>query len=214
MKKKATTEERRLHSAVLTGDDLALSKLYTLYGESIIERLIILYRTVAKKDEDLIFEAVNEAFWGYYNNPTNFDPEQSTLKRFLEVAAERDLKNILAKEKKHFGKRELPEDVELQEKFWNSIVGTTETTDTNIIQEEVMKATDKELANHFKTSLDITLAKLVLQKERETDVFIKALGIEGLSLEEQRVEVKRHKDRIKKVLERNQVEQNLKKLIQ
>jgi len=214
MKKKATVEEQHLHTAVLGGDDLALSKLYTLYGASVISSLKNWYGKTAQKDEALFLEAVNEAFWGYFNNPANFDPEQGTLNRFLEVAAERDLINILAREKKHSGKKELPEDVELQEKFWNSTVGNIETTDAGIIQEEVMEATDKELAKHFKTPLDISLVKLVLQKERETEVFAKALGIEYLPLEEQRAEVKKHKDRIKKVLERNQVEQKLKKLIQ
>src|SRR5690606_30949671 len=116
--------------------------------------------------------------------------ERSTLKRFLEVAAERDLINILAREKKHTKKKELPEDVELQEKLWNSKVDNTETTDTGIIREEVLDTIDKELANYFKTPLDISLAKLVLQKERETDVFAKVLGIKALPLEEQRAEVK------------------------
>lgn len=213
-KNKATPKEKLLISEMLGGDDLALSKLYTVHGDSIITSLKSWYPKVAQKDEALILEAVNEAFSGFFNNPATFNPEISSLKRFLEVAADRDLKNILNREKKHSLKKDLPEDVELHEKLWNSTVSNSGSTDSGMIHKELIEITDNELAHHFKTDRDISLAKLVLQKARETEVYAEVLGIQNLSIDNQRDEVKRHKDRIKKVLERNQVEQKINKLIQ
>ena len=213
-KNKATPEEKQLLSEILGGDDLALSKLYTLHGETIITSLKSWYPKVAQKDEALVLEAVNEAFWGFFNNPATFDPERNSLKRFLEVAADRDLINILNREKKHSLKKDLPEDVELQEKLWNSTVGNGNSADSEMIHDELMETAENELARYFKTEQDISLVKLILQKERETGVYVEVLGIQNLSIDEQREEVKRHKDRIKKVLQRNQVEQKINKLIQ
>ena len=210
---KATLIELDHHKAVLDKDDLALSKLYDLYGDKIIRTLKRWYRTVAKRDEALIFEAVNEAFYGYFNNPSTFNPQQNTLQRFLEIAADRDLKNLLSKEKKHLLRKDLPEDVELEEKFWNSIAKSDNSADATIITDEMMQAVQQLLAIYFLTDTDILLAKMVLSKDRETELYIKVLQIEQLTIGEQRKEVKKTKDRIKKVLERNDIESRIKNLL-
>lgn len=83
MKKNASPKEQRLYHAIVNGDDLALSKLYDLYGKEIIGSLKSWYRKSANKDDAPIFEAVNEAFFGYYKNPTTFNPKLNTLKRLV-----------------------------------------------------------------------------------------------------------------------------------
>src|SRR5580698_11502086 len=105
---KATENELELHNSIKEKDDLALSQLFELKGEEIILSLTRWYPRVAAKDKALITEAVNEAFWGYYKNPYSFDPKLYTLQRFLEIAADRDLKNILIREKKHSNKKDMP----------------------------------------------------------------------------------------------------------
>lgn len=211
---KATYLELELHSLIMAGDDLALAKLYDHHGESIFTALCRWYPKIAQKDKAFLLEAVNEAFWGYYKNPQTFDPDKNTLQRFLEIAAERDLINLLQREKRYFEKSNLPEDVELEEKFWNSIKRDTQATDGRIIEREIMHLIDKELSTHFLNETDITLAKMVFQGIRETDAFVEVLQIQGLKKEEQRREVKRHKDRIIKVIERNQIKSKLKSLLQ
>jgi RNA polymerase sigma-70 factor (ECF subfamily) len=200
-----------LHLLIKVGNDLALAKLYDCYGGDIVSALRRWYPNLAKDDNDYFLEAVNEAFFGYYKNPYTFDPGKSTLKRFLEVAAERDLLNILEREKRHTGKENLPEDVELEEIFWNTIKRDTQSIDEKIIARETMDWIHKELANHFPLETDLVLAKMILQGVRETDAFAEALQIEKLQREEQKKEVKRHKDRIIKVMERNQVVLKIKK---
>lgn len=210
---KATTTEMDLHSSVKQKDDLALSKLYDLYGDSIVKSLKRWFPKIAIKDESFILEAINEAFFGYYKNPDTFNPQINSLNRFLEVAAERDLINILNREKKHSNRQDLPDNVELQENFWNRWVENKGWTDGEIIERETIALINIELQAHFSDNSDVIMAKMVLSGERDTSEFSSILDIEHLPIESQREEVKKHKDRIKKVLERNQVELKIKNLI-
>ncbi|HLG40901.1 MAG TPA: hypothetical protein VI461_14575 [Chitinophagaceae bacterium] len=203
---------KELHQLILKQDDIALSKLFDLYSESIARKLKGWYRKVAKMDVALIYEAVSEAFLGYFHNPLTFNPNISSLHRFLEVAAERDLKNILVRENKHMEAQKAPNDVELHELFWNSISTDIKKPDEKLVFSEAMELVEKELATYFETETDIRLAKLVIAGERETEIYSAVLEIEELDIEEQRAEVKRNKDRIKKVLKRNGVEEKLKQI--
>src|SRR3989344_1392382 len=136
---KASLIELELHMAVQDKKDIALSKLDKLYGPKIVQILKYKYQTAARRDEMLLLEAVNEALLGYYNNPGTFNPEKYKLFSFLLVAADRDLQNILLKEQKHLNRKDLPEDVELQENFWNTIIKPRGSTDDTIQIEETMR---------------------------------------------------------------------------
>jgi DNA-directed RNA polymerase specialized sigma24 family protein len=210
---KASLLEMELHTAVREKKDIALSKLDKMYGHQIAQILKYKYQTAAKRDETLLFVAVNEALLGYYNNPDTFNPEKYKLFSFLLVAADRDLQNILLKEQKHLNRKDLPEDVELQENFWNTIIKPHGSTDDTIQLEETMTTIQNVIERLFPNEKDIILAYMVLAHERETEPYSEVLEIEDLTMSEQRAEVKKHKDRIKKVLERNDVENRIKSLI-
>ena len=76
-----------------------------------------------------------------------------------------------------------------------------------------MTAIQNVLERLFPNERDIILSYMVLAGERETEPFSEVLEIEELTILKQREEVKKHKDRIKKVLERNDVENRIKNLI-
>lgn len=202
-----------LHHLVQSGDTLALAKLYDEYGENIINVLRIDFKDLAKQDDSYLFEAVNQAFMGYYSNPHTFDPNQKTLKNFLILAAKRDLQNIIEKNKKYSGKLKPLTDVEVEKNIWNRIEENTHLPDAEIIQSESISLVNKELSNYFKNECDLEIAKMILRGERETETYAAVLQIETLEKGKQQEEVKRHKDRIKKTLDRNQVELKLKKLL-
>ncbi len=210
---KASQKELEQHSLIIARNDLALAKLFDDLGEQIVTALKNWYGKVANMDEGLILEAVNEAFWGYYKKPETFDPALNTLHRFLEIAAERDLKNILEREKKHLNRKKLPENVELAESFWNSIKRDNQPSDGNLLQREALKEIDTELSKHFKTQRDIAIAKCILLGERKTEIFSKLLNMESLDLVEQKKQVKKHKDRIKAILDRHGVEEKIKQIL-
>ena len=211
---KASLIEWELHNAVLEKKDIALSKLNTMYALQIIQILKCKYQAAAKRDEVYMFEAVNEALRGYYNNPGTFNPEKYKLFSFLLVAADRDLQNILLREKKHLNRKDLPEDVELQENFWNTSIKPHGSADDTIQIEETMAIIHNFLESLFPNERDIILVYMILAGERETESYSEVLEIEELTKSEQRTEVNRHKDRIKKMLERNDAENRIKSLIQ
>jgi RNA polymerase sigma-70 factor (ECF subfamily) len=211
---KATPKELELHYAVKKGDDIALSRLYELLGNAVFRTVRYKFYSIARKDEALIEEAVNEAFYGYYKNPHTFDPRQCTLLDFLKNAAKRDLLNILQREKKHANRKDLPEDVELEEKFWNSIIESYDSTDSTMITDEMMNTVQQLLEHYFTGEKDIRLAKIVLSQDVKTEHSSEILEIEQLNIIDQRKQVKTHKDRINKVLERNDIKNKIKRLLQ
>jgi RNA polymerase sigma-70 factor (ECF subfamily) len=210
---KASLKEWELHNAVLEKKDIALSKLNTMYALQIVQILKYKYQAAAKRDEAYFFEAVNEALRGYHKNPSTFNPEKYKLFTFLLVAADRDLRNILQREQKHLNRKDLPEDVELQENFWNTTIKPHSSADDAIQIEETMAAIHNFLESLFPNERDITLVYMILAGERETESYSEVLEIENLTLSEQRAEVNRHKDRIKRMLERNDAENRIKSLI-
>lgn len=210
----ASEKEREIHQLILKGDDLALSMLYELYGESVVAKLKSLYRQIGRTDDAIIFEAVNEAFFGYYKRPMTFDPGKNTLRRFLEIAAERDLKNLLEKNKtRSHGKEKLLKDVELDAKSGNRPTEEERNPEFQVIYDHSMTEIEKELRTHFNTDEDVELAKLVLSKVRETEKYASILGIDELPDKEKRTIVKKNKDRIKAVIDRKNIEEAIKKLI-
>jgi len=210
---KASKAEIEIHFLVSSGDSLALTKLYDEYGDRIVSLLGTRYPGVARQDDAQLYDAVNQAFFGYHRNPGTFDPEKNTLQRFLEIAAERDLKNILEKEARQGKKKNLPDDVELEEKFWNSIVKEQVEPESQMIAKETIGLLDSELAVHFESAEDRIMAAMIIAGERETSAYAAVMQINELTKAEQMEHVKRAKDRIKRVLERKDVEGKIKQLL-
>jgi hypothetical protein len=209
-----SANDLELHQLILSSNDLALGKIYDAYGQIIADKLKALYNKTARTDHALIYEAVSEALWGYFRNPSTFDPHKKSLLGFLEIAAERDLLNILERQKKHLEFEIVPKNVELGEILRNSSMSDAHSADKELIMNESIHLVEKELAKYFPHPRDIVLARMVITGVRETEAFALELGIAGWDLVEQQAEVKRNKDRIKRVLERNSIIEKLKGLLQ
>jgi len=202
----ATTGEIELHSLIKSGDDLAFVKLCDLYLESTINKVRQFNWQIHLNDSSLITEVVVDSFYSYLYNPDKFDYRKQTLERFLVIDAEGDLKNALAKKKREQNKIEIIKDeVEVDKQFGNSEMGKIKNLNTPIqimIGKEAEEVLNAELKKHFDSARDIEMANLILARERDTSVYADVLEIAHLNFEEQQQEVKRNKDRIKKVLDR------------
>lgn len=209
---KATLLEMELHRGIKAKDDISFSKLFMMYHAQIGRSLSRRYPTINTRDESLIETAVIDAFISYNNNPDSYNPEKATLMSFIKMAAYGDLMNSLKREKKHGNRKDLPESVELEEKFWNTIMKSSASADSTIVTDELLKAVQDILQNYFTNDTDITLAKMILANETKTEYYSEVLEIEDLEIEEQRREVKKYKDRIKQVLKRHDIESKIKKL--
>jgi len=202
----ATPEEIELHNLIQSGDDLAFAKLCDKYLEPTIKKVRHFNWQIHLSDSSLIPEVVIDSFYGYLYNPDKFNPEKQTIEKFLMIDSEGDLKNAWAKKKRHQKKFEIiKNEVEFDEQFGNSEIGKIRNLNTPsqiMIDNEADGILNAELKKHFDSDRDIEMANLILAKERDTSVYAGVLEISHLNFEEQQQEVKRNKDRIKKVLDR------------
>lgn len=202
----ATSDEAELHKLIQTGDDLAFAKLCDKYLEATIKKVRKFNWKIHLSDSSLITEVVIDSFYGYLYNPHKFNPEKQTLENFLMRDAEGDLKNAWAKKKTHQQKfKIIKNEVEFDEQFGNSETGKIRNLSRPsqiMIDKEADGILNAELKKHFDSDRDIEMANLILARERGTSVYAGVLEITHLNFEEQQLEVKRNKDRIKKVLDR------------
>ena len=210
---KATPTELKLHQDKQEKKDIAFSELYITYAPKLFMLLAGDFPLIAK-DRDNIDSVINDVFISYYLKPESYNPELSPLFHFLKIAARRDLINLVKKESKRKPIRNSLDDVELLEQFRNRVIQWNSSTDATIITNETMTAVQNILESFFPNEKDIILARMVLADVRKTEHYSKELEIENLTIPEQRAEVKKHKDRIKQVLKRNDVENRIKSLLQ
>jgi RNA polymerase sigma-70 factor (ECF subfamily) len=195
----ATDKEREIHKLILSKDDLAFAKFCDEYYELIYDKVLAFNKIIFNENETLIIDVVTDTFLKYFRDPDRYDPEKQTLERFLIMDAEGDVKNEWEKWKRQTKNFRKP--VELNEENGNSIKDGS-TPFENLIDKENTAILDKKLKELFPAEKDIQIAHLMLSGERRTTEYVKILKIENKSPEEQKQEVKKHKDRIDKVIKR------------
>ena len=70
----------------------------------------------------------------------------------------------------------------------------------DVVAEIYTKKVQDEIDELFDDPKDRRMVELILDGERSTEAFAAVLGLESLPIEQQRSEVKRNKDRLKKRL--------------
>jgi RNA polymerase sigma-70 factor (ECF subfamily) len=191
---KASPEEIELHNLLLSKDETAFAKLCDKYLEPTIKALRQYYFRIHRIDDSLIPEIVIDSFYAYAENPKKYDPEKRSLAQFLKMDAAGDLINAWARRTRSMSKlTPIKDDLEADPL----------TPDGRLINAETAAILQAELQRLFEDERDMEIADLILSKKRDTTAYAKILKIAHLPFEEQQQEVKRHKDRIKKVLDRN-----------
>jgi len=191
---------REIHERLLANDPTAPAELAENVLDKLVRGLTIKYHHLG--DREIIYDAATDAFISYIKNPNQFNPSKRGLWGYLQMAAEGELLNYLAKSKRREQKEILSEDVELTVHGGNIRIGkgiVNDLSDVRHSHKEVHKVID-EL---FRNEKDKKMAMLILQGERSTKEFVRILGVESKSIEKQRQIVKRHKDRLKKRIERH-----------
>ncbi len=184
-----------LHLRLVAGDKTAPDECVARWLPDLVRRLSYRNPAVAARDEQIVTAAALDALFDYTLTPHKYDPGRSSLGYYLSNAAQRDLINALAREKTQRRDAKSIHAVEFSlsngNKFEEEII---ERVDTAALMERVTAEVSDPLDRHM---LD-----LMLQGERATTAYAKVLNIEHLPEDEQKVIVKRHKDRISKRLER------------
>lgn len=190
-------KELSLHRALIAGDVAASAKLAELLLPEITKYLGMKFRD--EHDHDRV-EAATDALMDYLDNPERFDPDRAKLGTYLRFNAARDMENIRAKTARRLGRIEIVDPVELPESGGNN-------EEDDPVLQELMNSADQDELNHllqrtFEREVDRGIAGLILDGVRETAEYSEVIGISHLSVDEQRCQVKKHKDRVKARLKR------------
>jgi len=194
--------DREIHNRLVQGDKVASAEL----AEALLDRLVceLKRRFPGESDEDLFIDATVAAVMSYVKHPGQFDPARRSLMGYLLMAADGDLRNLLDKRRRFRAQRAVVEDFASgRNKTIETLAGSDEVDPlSEAIHHEDEEAYQRFLCAHFVDLVDRQLADLILNNERATERFSEILGIQDEPIDQQRIIVKKHKDRIKKRLER------------
>lgn len=191
----------------IVGDELhqrLLASDITVSAEIAEQFLPLLMANLARRfarryGSDLVETAVIDAMKSYLEAPQQYDPAKKSLFGYLLMSAWRDFQNLLRNEKRAFPK----EVVEL-----DAIDGEYEVEDKSSPSVEAQVAHSASgllprLQELLPNEQDQEMVWLMMEGVRETADFAALLKITHLPESEQAIIVKRHKDRLKKTLQRN-----------
>lgn len=200
------TEEwfNEIHKRLLRKDPIASAELIENTLALLVRKLT--YKFCRLNDVDFIHDAVVDALLNYIKRPEQFNPSKRGLFGYLQMAAEGDLKNAIAKHNRVVNKEtKYYQSVEL-----SRLSGNRDIENKHIVNQETLSISQQTLDRLvdngraiFENPKDIAFVELMKRGERSTTVYAKVLGIDKMSIEMQRKEVKKAKDRIKKYLERS-----------
>jgi RNA polymerase sigma factor (sigma-70 family) len=194
--------DRQIHERLLSRHVTAPAEFAEAYLPIIVLHLKKKFPKVS--DRAFLEESAAEAILGFSKSPHTYDPTKLSLSSFLKMAAERDLFNLLRRERPHIEKEILSDDVEQTVQARNTQYdGSLRYT----IEEQLVGDIDRDSARrtleaHFRNPRDRKLLELMRSGERSTTAFAEVLGISALTNKEQKIVVKQHKDRITKEIER------------
>jgi RNA polymerase sigma-70 factor, ECF subfamily len=152
-------------------------------------------------DPHLIETAVEDALIAYFNNPARFDLRRGSLFTYLRLLARSRLLNLLAGEKKLSAPEKVVE-LEAVESVYEMTDSEFAGPEDALARRESDDATWRKLRELFTDPIDLELIKLMMEGVREADLYAALLGLSSLPAEERAREVKRHKDRVKKTIQR------------
>jgi hypothetical protein len=191
-----------LHERLLASDPTASVDLANIFLDRLVDWLI---KHNPQADTDLCETAAEDAILGLIKNPVTYKPERQTLEVYLRISASGDLKNLLRSGKRHSERRADWEAVEHSSKV-GKYLGDETANPEFILEHSQEEVTAQALipisVRASLTEKEMRILELMKENERKTSVYASELGISHLPTENQKKEVKRIKDRLKKRIER------------
>ncbi len=161
-------KECALHQRLLDRDSAATADAASLFWQRLVEWIKARNRFI---DEHICCDAANEAFLNYLKNPASFDPESGkSLFGYLCMSASGDLKNLLAKGRRHSSKTIPIDSVELSPTAGNHLGEEDGSLRRLELQEEAILT--EPVVNAIKLGLppdELVALELYLDGEKKTD---------------------------------------------
>jgi hypothetical protein len=161
-----------------------------------------LQRTHCGTDPMACEEAAGEAIVRFLPEYDKYDPQQLDLEAFLRMAAQRDLQNLLRKERRHQRHRRDWKVVEQSSADGKYLQRDDDPSLPLQIDEARQRQALPDRVRQRMTEAEQLVWEQMQQGERRHEVFAAILGVTHLPEQEQKREVKRVKDRLKKRKER------------
>jgi RNA polymerase sigma-70 factor, ECF subfamily len=193
-----------LHRRLTAGDDPRAS---AEVAEAFLLPLVRILRSLFPHvpDPHLIETAAEDAVIHYLKCPERFDPARGSLLGYLCLDATGDLKNFLHGRQKNVALHEpLAEYLLSADKAGNASANASANSLGDpearlLAAESALVRRAFEAVTH---PLDRELVELMIDGERRTEVYAEVPGVEDRPPREQAATVKRHKDRLRKLLRR------------
>lgn len=194
---------RVLHRRLLDGDPVAPSDLAVEYLDGLAEWLLERNPSI---EPHLCETAAADAILALAKNPASYRPEHSSLTSYLRMSAFGDLKNLLAKECRHRGSETVVELSALDGKYVRD-----DASDPARLAEEheearrIARLRNDVIPREVQAGLtaeEREVLELMMDGERKTEPYARALRIVHLPADQQRRDVKRVKDRLMKRIRR------------
>jgi RNA polymerase sigma-70 factor (ECF subfamily) len=191
-----------LHKQILEGRPAASAVLFEACRKPLLKLLNDAFGTLPGSSAELLEDAAVDAFMQYLKAPEKYDATRGAWITYLFQISRSRLLRLAQRENRHLialaGSVELDADpgysVPADERF-DPQHGLEQSDASNLV--------DRARESSDFTQDELRVLDLMKNGERSTKVFAQALAIEHLPLEDQRVEVKRVKDRIKKRIDRS-----------
>jgi hypothetical protein len=184
----SAADENALLEPLRAGQPLAVHDIVTIYLPLLVDYLQQKYPWL---DDHLLTTAAEDALLNFLRRPASFDPQRSSFRQFLCMAAQADLKNLLEKE------RRARRAISLESVAEPSMIRNDQ-QDADISWEHPRLKSEIEILN----DQERTVLELMRDGVRSTLQCAKKLGLMHLDEHEQTMEVKRLKDRVKRRLSR------------
>lgn len=191
----------KLHRRLVEGDLIVTAEIAETFMERTARRLQ--QRFSILDDPHLIEEAVIEAIVNYFERPAQYDPAKRSLAGYFYMSARGDLLNLLKREKREAYHLVLTEIVELDDSGSEHGVEIQDDFDVEAWVLNQNSPIWQQIIRLLPDPFDQEIVLLMMDGVRETRAYADVLGILDLSNDEQATIVKRHKDRLKKKLQRN-----------
>jgi RNA polymerase sigma-70 factor (ECF subfamily) len=182
-------DELALHERLLAGDPVAPVDVYQGFMDPISDAL----QRDLRCTEDDAHDSGVDAILGYLEAPARYDREKGRLSTYLmDIAKKRVIDRIRSRTAS--GRRDdgYAAVVELHS------ANPKEVMEAQVEAKELWQKVEAEVPDER----DREAVKLILAGERSTDALAAALGLPALTPLEVRRQVKQHRDRLLKVLER------------
>ncbi|OJT21972.1 hypothetical protein BO221_24830 [Archangium sp. Cb G35] len=185
------TDEKLLHERVLQKDPVVSTEVFNRYMERLV-KAVMKQRGLVEDDAN---QCAVDAIFSYLSNPTRYEPGRGRLFSYLMQTAKRracDKRRAAgARDRKH---QKFGSDVEHGELASNGVL------ENSVEAKLVMERLEKRQI--LKSERDKKAVKLILEGERSTKRLAEALELGPLPWDELKREVKRHRDRLLKLLVR------------